>query len=173
MWSAFFLTLWVFEYVCVEYIMRYCFCRYLAVADCSQLERSIWKKHSHHRNQQARTSIIIMATYQVVTSQWGKFVAIDCHEWSPAACSNDYTLQILWNQCVLCVLAEMNYRFIKDYLWASQTLWRWSIFLQQKSFQNKRFVLLQVDRNSTEPCKFPQHRTLWRICSWVTQEMNV
>lgn len=153
--------------------MQNSICTHLPAADCSQLEQSICKEHSHHRHQQAWTSIIILATYRAVTSQWGKFVAIDCHEWSPAACCNDYTLQILWNQCVLCVLGEMNYRFIKEYLWASQTLWWWSIFLQQKSFLNKRFVLLQVDRNSTEPCKFLQHTTLWRICSWVTRELYV
>lgn len=117
------------------------------------LQRNVHSTGTSRRGPQSS----FLATYRAVTSQWGKFVAIDCHEWSPAACCNDYTLQILWNQCVLCVLGEMNYRFIKDYLWASQTLWLSSIFLQQKSFLNKRFVLLKVDRNSTEPCKFLQH----------------
>lgn len=72
----------VFEYVCAEYNMSYrtCICSHLPAADCSQTEHSICKKHSHHRHQQAQTSIIILATYRAVTSQWGKFVAIDCYE---------------------------------------------------------------------------------------------
>lgn len=153
--------------------MQHCIFSHLPVADCSQVKNSICKKHLHHRLQQAQTSIITLTTCWAVTSQWGKFVAIDCQEWSPAACCNDYTLQILWNQCVLWVLGEMNYRFIKDYLWASQTLSRWSITLRQKSFWNKRFVLMQVHRNSTEPCKFLWCRMHRRICSWLTQELYV
>lgn len=58
---------------------------------------------------------------------------------------------------------NVSYACLEKRITGSTQTIRLSIFLQQKSFLNKRFVLLKVDRNS-EACEFLQLRTLKGLC---------